>query len=72
MLVAYDEQRNITDFGSLEIQGVYISGNLRRPFVHYMEDPLGQEPTWTGLTGNIIRGRITFLLKKASCAATDL
>lgn len=48
VLVAYDEQRNITDFGSLEIQGVYISGNLRRPFVHYMEDPLtGANMDWS-------------------------
>lgn len=38
VLVAYDEQEKIIDFGSLEIQSVYISGNIRRPFRYYMED----------------------------------
>jgi hypothetical protein len=32
VLVAYDALGKITDFGSLEIQAVYISGNVRRPF----------------------------------------
>lgn len=36
VLVAYDQNRRVTDFGSLEVQGVYISGNLRRPFAHFM------------------------------------
>ena len=39
VLVAYNEQGRVVDFGALEIQGVYISGNIRRPFEHYMEDP---------------------------------
>ncbi len=38
VLVAYDEGGRIIDFGSLEVQGVYISGNVRRPFEHYMAD----------------------------------
>jgi hypothetical protein len=38
VLVAYDSQGQITDFGSLEVQAVYISGNVRRPFEHYMAD----------------------------------
>ena len=38
VLVAYDERGKIYDFGSLEIQAVYISGNVREPFVHYMTD----------------------------------
>ena len=29
VLVAYDEQGQVYDFGSLEIQAVYISGNVR-------------------------------------------
>lgn len=29
----------MTDFGALEVQAVYISGNVRRPFEHYMENP---------------------------------
>src|SRR5215469_5849378 len=36
VLVSYDSHGKITDFGSLEIQGVYISGNVRRPFEQYM------------------------------------
>ena len=39
VLVAYDWRGRVTDFGALEIQAVYISGNIRRPFEHYMEDP---------------------------------
>ena len=32
VLVAYNENGVVTDFGSLEVQTVYISGNLRRAF----------------------------------------
>ncbi len=39
VLVAYDEQGKVYDFGALEIQAVYISGNVREPFEHYMKDP---------------------------------
>ena len=39
VLVAYDDQGKVTDFGALEIQAVYISGNVRDPFEHYMKDP---------------------------------
>lgn len=37
VLVAYDERGKIIDFGTLEIQAVYISGNVRRPFESYMQ-----------------------------------
>jgi len=40
VLVAYDDKGKVTDFGALEVQGVYISGNVRRPFEFYMENPL--------------------------------
>jgi len=43
VLVAYDNQGRITDFGSLEVQAVYISGNVRRPFEHYMADRSGHK-----------------------------
>lgn len=33
VLVAYDLQGKLTDFASLEVQGVYISGNLRNPLI---------------------------------------
>ena len=36
ILVSYDERGRILDFGSLEIQAVYISGNIRQPFERYM------------------------------------
>lgn len=39
VLVAYDEQGKVTDFGALEVQAVYISGNVRDPFEYYMKDP---------------------------------
>jgi len=39
VLVAYDDTGKIFDFGALEIQAVYISGNVRDPFEHYMKNP---------------------------------
>lgn len=39
VLVAYDDRGRIIDFGALEIQAVYISGNVRRPFEYYIQDP---------------------------------
>ena len=39
VLVEHDERGNILDFGSVEIQSVYVSGNIRRPFEFYMKDP---------------------------------
>lgn len=39
VLVAYGQDGKILDFGALEIQAVYISGNIRDPFEHYREDP---------------------------------
>ena len=39
VLVSYDRHGKVTDFGALEVQGVYISGNVRNPFEYYMKDP---------------------------------
>lgn len=39
VLAALDREGRITDFGALEVQAVYISGNVRRPFEYYMQDP---------------------------------
>lgn len=36
VIVSYDDRGHITDFGTLEIQAVYISGNIRAPFEYYM------------------------------------
>ena len=42
VLVAYDEKGKVYDFGALEIQAVYISGNVREPFEYFMQDPAGR------------------------------
>lgn len=39
VLVAYGDNGNVFDFGALEIQAVYISGNVRDPFEYFMQDP---------------------------------
>ena len=39
VLVAYDDKGKIYDFGALEVQAVYISGNVRDPFAYFMKDP---------------------------------
>lgn len=39
VLVSYDRNGKVTDFGALEVQGVYISGNVRNPFEYYMKNP---------------------------------
>ena len=36
VLVSYDKTGRLLDFGALEIQAVYISGNVRHPFESYM------------------------------------
>lgn len=49
VLVSYDERGRVLDFGSLEIQAVYISGNVRRPFEHYMSVQQHETHlTWSG------------------------
>jgi hypothetical protein len=39
VLVSYNNNGKVLDFGSLEIQAVYISGNVRRPFEEYISNP---------------------------------
>jgi hypothetical protein len=39
VLCAYDEKGVVYDFGALEVQAVYISGNIRNPFAHFMAAP---------------------------------
>jgi Restriction endonuclease NotI len=49
VLVSYDEKGKLLDFGSLEVQAVYISGNVRNPFSDYMESPENWEKRgWDG------------------------
>jgi hypothetical protein len=40
VLVAYNDKGQLTDFASLEVQGVYISGNLRNPFDSFITNPI--------------------------------
>jgi hypothetical protein len=46
VLVSYDDKGRILDFGSLEVQAVYISGNLTGPFTAYLENQTPQF-SWT-------------------------
>jgi hypothetical protein len=46
VLVSYDSNGRVIDFGSLEVQSVYISGNLTGPFTAYIDAPTDQF-TWT-------------------------
>ncbi len=39
VVVSYDKEGRLTDYGSLEVQAVYISGNLRNPFEGYIKKP---------------------------------
>lgn len=39
VLVSYDTCGKITGFGAVEVQAVYISGNVRRPFEAYTANP---------------------------------
>lgn len=48
VLVAYDEKERIYDFGALEVQAVYISGNIREPFENYIRNPeMNKDMDWT-------------------------
>ncbi len=48
VLCAYDRTGKVYDFGALEVQAVYISGNVRNPFEHYMESPSSRyKMDWT-------------------------
>ena len=39
----------MSDFGALEVQGVYISGNVRNPFEYFMKDPANRaNMKWKG------------------------
>jgi len=39
VIVSYNDKGQLTDFASVEVQGVYISGNLRNPFEAYIAKP---------------------------------
>jgi hypothetical protein len=47
VLVSYTKSGEIIDFGSLEVQAVYISGNLRNAFEAFLKEPTS-EFSWKG------------------------
>lgn len=52
VLLPYDALGRIVDYGALEVQAVYISGNISTPFGHYMEDPATRaDMDWRGQRG---------------------
>lgn len=52
VIVAHDEKGKVEDFGAVEVQAVYISGNINRPFQFYIKDPLRRADfDWTSETG---------------------
>ncbi len=57
ILVAYDDRGRIIDFGSLEVQAVYISGHIRRAFEYYMGAP--RELLWIGQNNGFTLDLIT-------------
>jgi len=39
VITKHNSKGKVIDFGAVEVQSVYVSGNIRNPFEHYMEDP---------------------------------
>jgi len=49
VIVAYDDKGKVVNFGALEVQAVYISGNIRDPFESYLRNSeQGQVMDWSG------------------------
>ena len=49
VLLAHDARGRVLDYGALEVQAVYISGNVRTPFQYYLDDPAGRaDMDWRG------------------------
>ncbi len=49
VLASLDSRGEIADFGALEVQSVYISGNVSGPFQHYMETRPNDTFAWVGV-----------------------
>jgi hypothetical protein len=48
VVIHHDDAGRVIDFGAVEVQAVYISGNVRKPFEHYMKDPASRwNMDWT-------------------------
>ena len=72
VLVSYDDSGHITDFGSLEIQAVYISGNIRRPFENYMENPEKNHDMDWSKKKKLSPPGLPFIIEEKTCATIDL
>ena len=62
VLVAYDDKGKVIDFGSCEVQAVYISGNIREPFEHYMENSGEERQDELGWPTELPTPRLYFFL----------
>lgn len=48
IIARHDSSGKVLDFGAVEVQAVYVSGNIRNPFEYYMEDPANRaDMDWT-------------------------
>jgi hypothetical protein len=48
IIVRHDTNGKVLDFGAVEVQAVYVSGNIRNPFEYFMQDPEKRaEMDWT-------------------------
>nr|VFK57039.1 MAG: Restriction endonuclease NotI [Candidatus Kentron sp. TUN] len=70
VLVSYDDHGRVIDFGALEIQAVYISGNVRRPFERYMRSP--QKNAWMDWRPEINNPRPDYLSSSRKRLAPQL
>ncbi len=59
VLVGHDKDGNINDFGSLEVQSVYISGNIREAFEYYIDNSSEDRPVdWDKLSQHLSEEKI--------------
>nr|VFJ68493.1 MAG: Restriction endonuclease NotI [Candidatus Kentron sp. FW] len=70
VLVSYDKHGSVIDFGALEVQAVYISGNVRRPFERYMRSP--QKNAWMDWRSEINNPRPDYLSSSRKRLAPQL
>ena len=70
VLVSYDDHGRVIDFGAIEIQAVYISGNVRRPFQQYMQSP--RENAWMDWRSEVNNPRPDYLSSSRKRLAPQL
>lgn len=72
VLVAYDDRGKVFDFGALEIQAVYISGNVRDPFQLLHAKPYRTAKMDWSSQPNYPRPGSLFVFTQATCSPTDV